>query len=344
MGWNYYSYKPSRPIKVEHGIKMKSKRGDIGDTWWSKRWVKVLDSFGWNNRLERGRRYARSGQVLEFKIGSGTIKAKVQGSTRRPYTVTIQIKALQQKEWIKITNRMAEKAIFAAKLLAGEMPKNIEEIFDSVGASLFPKSSKDVKTNCSCPDRANPCKHVAAVHYILAEEFDRNPFMLFEVRGRTRKEITKLLRNNRSLSKNDNNDQLDSLKNETSCQTTEEILSVENFWTGLDLDSFSVNISPPEVPAIIIKRLGPPEFWTVKEDFVNTMSKYYEEISKKALKIAFGGFNEIKKDHEVDENQKARYNEKAVELHDIFKNETGKNAIWGGKETKGYLEWKQMKR
>src|SRR3990172_12645616 len=202
MGWRddfWGGYAPSKPIKAEGGIKAKSKRGSIGDTWWSKRWVKVLESFGWSNRLERGRRYARSGQVIDFKLASGMVTARVQGSMSKPYSVKIEMKPLADEAWNKVLEEMSQKAIFAAKLLAGEMPQNIEEAFDATGMSLFPESSKDIKTDCSCPDSANPCKHIAAVYYILAEEFDRDPFMLFKLRGKTKDEISSSLRKKRTV-------------------------------------------------------------------------------------------------------------------------------------------------
>src|SRR3990172_5032151 len=201
MGWRddfWGGYAPSKPIKAEGGIKAKSKRGSIGDTWWSKRWVKVLESFGWSNRLERGRRYARSGQVIDFKLASGMVTARVQGSMSKLYSVKIEMKPLADEAWNKVLEEMSRKAIFSAKLLAGEMPQNIEEAFDATGMSLFPESSKDIKTDCSCPDSANPCKHIAAVYYILAEEFDRDPFMLFKLRGSTKDDITASLRKMRA--------------------------------------------------------------------------------------------------------------------------------------------------
>src|SRR4030065_2033491 len=92
-------YTPSKRIKVEGGIKAKSKRGSIGDTWWSKRLVSVLESFGWSNRLERGRRYARGGQVLDFKLTPGMVTAHVQGSVSKPYSVVIEVKPLTGEAW-----------------------------------------------------------------------------------------------------------------------------------------------------------------------------------------------------------------------------------------------------
>ncbi len=292
MAWrdNFWGgYTASKPIEVEGGIKAKSKRGSIGDTWWSKRWVSVLESFGWSNRLERGRRYARGGQVLDFKLTPGKVTARVQGSVSKPYSVIIEVKPLSVEAWTKAIEEMAQKAIFAAKLLAGEMPQNIEEAFKAVGVTLFPESSKDIKTDCSCPDSANPCKHIAAVYYILAEEFDRDPFMLFNLRGRRKEDITVSLRKKRVGDEKPKEPQKEADK------PKDIPLSAEGFWGGGELESFPVNISCPDVPAAVIKRLGTPQFWDSKEDFNKMMEKYYEEISRKAIETAYGEVGKKKK-------------------------------------------------
>src|SRR5437588_12759165 len=93
---------------------------------------------------------------------------------------------------------MASQAIFAAKLLAGEMPQDIEEAFSAVQISLFPLATTDLDTDCSCPDWANPCKHIAAVYYLLAERFDEDPFLIFKLRGRTKEQIIQVLREKRA--------------------------------------------------------------------------------------------------------------------------------------------------
>ena len=276
-------YTPSKPIQVEGGIKAKSKRGSIGDTWWSKRWVSVLESFGWSNRLERGRRYARKGQVLDFELSAGKVEATVQGSVNKPYSVTIEIKPITEKAWDHVTEEMSKKAIFAAKLLAGEMPDDIEEAFEAEDISLFPEKSKDMKTHCSCPDSANPCKHIAALYYILAEEFDRDPFMIFKLRGRTKDEIISSLRQKRTDESLPEPEQISDV-----AEVKEVPLSMDDFWEGGESESFSVNISPPDVSAAIIKRLGTPQFWDSKEDFVDKMGGYYEEISRRAIETAYG--------------------------------------------------------
>jgi len=272
---------------VEGGIKAKSKRGSIGDTWWSKRWVGVLESFGWSNRLERGKRYARKGQVLDFELSAGKVEATVQGSVSKPYFVTIEIKTLTEGAWDHVIEEMSQKAIFAAKLLAGEMPDGIEGAFEAADVSLFPERSKDIKTHCSCPDSANPCKHIAALYYILAEEFDRDPFMIFELRGRTKDDITAALRKQRTVD-DESQPEPEALPAGEDAEEEEAVLSMDDFWEAGECESFSVNISPPDVSAAVIKRLGTPQFWDSKEDFVEKMGGYYDEISRRAIETAYG--------------------------------------------------------
>ncbi|WP_094227629.1 SWIM zinc finger family protein [Methanolobus psychrotolerans] len=304
MSWSndsWRGYSPSKPIKTDGGIKTRSKRGSIGDTWWSKRWVKVLESFGWSNRLERGRRYARSGQVLSLKFIPGKVTAKVQGSAKNPYSVSIEIEPLNEKEWDRVANEMSQKAIFAAKLLAGEMPQNIEEAFDEVGAALFPTSDKDIHTSCSCPDFANPCKHIAAVYYLLAEKFDKDPFMLFELRGRSKDDIIAILRKKRRCS-DENTSELEVLPDVSSDKKNkheEKFLPIDDFWSGKDTGSFSVDISLPEIDASIIKRLGIPGFWDLKEDFIEIMTDNYKEISRHAIEMAYWNPNDKTKQQNI---------------------------------------------
>src|SRR5262245_60320963 len=183
----------SKPRKAKGGIKAQSKSGPLGKTWWAKKWIAVLESFDIGARLARGRTYARKGQVLGIDVGEGKVAAKVQGSRPRPYEVSIQVKELSEKEWDDLVRTLAGEARFVARLLAGEMPEDIETVFTDAGLSLFPKKKADLKTSCSCPDSSNPCKHIAAVYYLLGEEFDRDPFLLFRLRGLDREALLERL-------------------------------------------------------------------------------------------------------------------------------------------------------
>lgn len=184
---------PSVPRKAKGGIKAQSKRGAFGKSWWAQRWVQVLESFHLGARLTRGRTYARQGQVTDIQIDEGTVTAQVQGSRPRPYSVSIEVKTLTAAQWKKVAGRLGKEALYAAKLLAGEIPQDIEVVFGEAGITLFPSRSQDLTTECSCPDWSNPCKHIAAVYYLLGEEFDRDPFLIFRLRGMTREGLVELM-------------------------------------------------------------------------------------------------------------------------------------------------------
>ena len=147
-----------------------------------------------SGRLARGRSYARAGQVLDFELSQGKVTAQVQGSRVRPYQVRIGVLPLTTAQWRRVQDRLASQALFRAKLLAGEMPHEIEEVFAECGTPLFPRSPADLDMHCSCPDWEVPCKHLAAVCYVLAEEFDRDPFGMLAWRGKARDELLTALR------------------------------------------------------------------------------------------------------------------------------------------------------
>jgi uncharacterized Zn finger protein len=193
-GWDDDRFPPSRPRKTEGGIKARSKRGPIGERWWSRRFIDVLESFGLQSRLSRGRNYARSGQVLALDIGTGHVTATVQGSRIKPYRVKLTVDPLTTRQWRRVEEALAARAIFRARLLAGEMPAEIEEVFAGCGTPLFPKSIRDLGMTCSCPDWEVPCKHLAAVCYVLAEAFDDDPFAMLAWRGKGRSDLLAALR------------------------------------------------------------------------------------------------------------------------------------------------------
>ena len=192
MSWREWG--PSRPVQVEGGIRARSQRGAIGERWWSRRFTEVLESFGMTGRLARGRNYARRGQVLGFEISCGYVTAQVQGSRPKPYRVRIQVTPLTTPQWRKVEQALAARALFRAKLLAGEMPHEIAEVFGECGTPLFPRSAADLDMHCSCPDWGVPCKHLAAVCYVLAEAFDLDPFGILAWRGRDREALLASLR------------------------------------------------------------------------------------------------------------------------------------------------------
>ncbi len=180
---------PSRPLPVEGGLKARSERGPIAQTWWSRRFVEVLEDIGVGGRMQRGRTYARKGQVISLDVAAGKVTAQVQGSQPRPYRVRVGITAFRKAEWARLERALAASAWYSAKLLSGEMPENIEDVFADQGLSLFPADADELSMDCSCPDWSVPCKHIAAVFYLLAESFDDDPFRILAWRGRDREDL-----------------------------------------------------------------------------------------------------------------------------------------------------------
>jgi len=294
--WDYYDYyQPSRPIKAKGGIKAQSKRGGFGQSWWAKRWIALLESFNIGARLGRGKSYARKGQVLSIDIGQGTVTAEVQGSRPKPYDINIQVKTLTAADWKKLAETLGKQAIFAAKLMAGEMPEDIESAFKDAGLSLFPQKLDDLKTKCSCPDWANPCKHIAAVYYLLGEEFDRNPFLIFKLRGMEREELAGLIGKAVGVVMKP---KASRAKPELAPPPPPEPLSPEPeaFW-GKDTvpDNLLGEAFIPPVTAALVKRLGNFAFWRSEENFLETMQQIYRKASSKGLEAFLGERDHIKR-------------------------------------------------
>lgn len=183
-----------RPLRVDGGLRARSTRGAIGQSWWSRRFVDVLESFALGTRLTRGRSYARAGQVLDLVVAPGAVTAQVQGSRPRPYRVRIGLRPFDAEVWRRVEGTLAGQALYSARLLAGDLPPELEQVFAAAGAPLFPAGIDELTMSCSCPDAAVPCKHLAATCYLLAEEFDSDPFQILHWRGRERRALLDQLR------------------------------------------------------------------------------------------------------------------------------------------------------
>src|SRR3712207_6605564 len=142
-------FEGGQPIKVDGGIAVRAQRGKIGEQWWSRRFVDILEGICDGGRLARGRTYARKGQVLNFELTAGTVTGRVQGSRPEPYTVTVSIPPYDDTAWDAISESLGSQALYRAALLAGDMPHEIVDAFAGLGLPLFP-SALDMR--CSCPD------------------------------------------------------------------------------------------------------------------------------------------------------------------------------------------------
>jgi uncharacterized Zn finger protein len=181
--FDFHGYRPEPPRAVKGGIRAGTPRGGFARSWWGRRWIEVLEGFEIGARLSRGRAYARKGQVANLEIEPGLVRADVQGTRAKPYRILIELRTLSAARWVRVMRALRRRPAIAARLLNAEMPAELEALFRQAGASLFPEKQGDLATACSCPDWSNPCKHIAAVYYLLAETFDRDPFLLLKLRG-----------------------------------------------------------------------------------------------------------------------------------------------------------------
>lgn len=278
MPWrdSWYGYEPTVRRPVKDGLKARSQRGGFSKTWWGQRWIQALEAFGWDNRLARGRSYARSGQVVDLEVTPGQVEAGVQGSQPRPYHVKIGLKPLTEKQWEQAFLALASQAVFSAQLLAGEMPQEIDEIMAGANASLFPGAARDLEMECSCPDWAVPCKHIAAVHYLLAEEIDRSPFLLFTLRGKDRDAVMDGLRQARG-------ETAEAVAGPASAETTRP-LTVDRFWE-LDgpMANWRVTLAAPAISGAVLRRLGPPDFADDPDSLQHRLQWIYSQVTARAL-------------------------------------------------------------
>ena len=180
--------------KVRDGVRPKNPDGKFGNQWWSKKWLEALEFFEYDKRIIQGRFYAREGQIRSLEIEKGCIRAKVQGTKIKPYSVTIKLQILTDHAWQNILEQMAGNASLFSKLLIDKFPEDLSKIFMRFNYPLFPSNDDDLLTSCTCSDWANPCKHTAAVYYILSDIIEYDPFTLLLIRGKSRIEIREIMR------------------------------------------------------------------------------------------------------------------------------------------------------
>ena len=259
--------------------------------WWVERWLDLLNSYRFKKRLERGRSYAREGNVLTLDFADSKARATVQGSDEEPYRVSISLDSFSKEDWNFVIDKMSEKAVFSAQLLAGEMPESIEAVFTQSGLSLFPFTLNEVRSRCSCPDKANPCKHIAAVYYRLGDRFSEDPFIIFQLRGRTKNQIIEHLRQIRSQKAVANPAIQAEAKNiiesvKTAIEETAE--SPKGFWQYDEpLESSLVAIVPPSEQKTVLDILGkmplPPADAEAVQEY---LKEVYQTTGQQALMSA----------------------------------------------------------
>lgn len=265
-----------------------------GSTWWGLRWRQALESFSWKSRLQRGRTYARGGMVRSISVLPGVVQAEVAGSRAQPYRVWIRLTPYPQQQWDRVLQSFASRPLFIAKLLAGEMPEQMESALEEAGLHLFPVREADLNTDCSCPDWVKPCKHIAAVYYQLEERFDEDPFLLFKLRGMEREEMLRHLRQGWANADQgqDASDPEHSPGASQGPDTGSALLSEEkhdlweaarhgSFWmAGPELDQVQVDLHPEAIaPDTLVRAWGMPSFLPPESAALPVLSELVRQVS-----------------------------------------------------------------
>ncbi len=168
-----------------------SKAGLGQQPWWVAEWMELINSYRYKKRLERAWIYAREGNVLSIRFEGRRVQARVQGTEPEPYKSKLWLDVLSDEDWDFVLEALSQKARWTCQLLAGVMPDDIERAFAASGKRLFPFKLQEVRSECTCPDKANPCKHISAVYYLMGDRFSEDPFVLFQLRGRSRAQLLK---------------------------------------------------------------------------------------------------------------------------------------------------------
>lgn len=267
-------------------------------TWWGQLFLDAVEGFSDPNRLTRGRAYARNGKIIKYSLAGSAVTAKVRGSVnpywgvyREPiYHVEIELTPIKPSEWKGIIAALAGNAGTVAQLLMNEMPDTIDDTFAKAGGRLLPMDEDDFSTLCSCPDWGNPCKHVAGVLYLLAGDLDRDPFLLFELRGLSRQKLVQeLVRSPLGKILAEEMVAVDTpvAPDETyyTRPTSEPVsgTSYDDFWTGpRRLPEFEP-APAPGLPGLLVKRQGDfPPFWRKDSSFIATMVELYDRVRAKS--------------------------------------------------------------
>jgi uncharacterized Zn finger protein len=273
-------------------------KAEFGRNWWSQRFVSAIEQFTDAGRLSRGRSYARGNKVKSFAIKDGVVKAQVRGSVnpyfgvyKEPlYSTTIEFTPISEPQWNAAIAFIASKSGFLSKLMLNEIPENIEEPFATLGIHLLPQTHKELKTQCSCPDYSNPCKHIAGVYYLLGAELDRDPYLLFELRGMSRDRFQAALAETplgRALAQELNGAEI--VPQPIAAYYPRPALlpvgaaDLKTFWMGHKRLPKDLELPVPSlVSGVLVKKQGDfPAFWEGESSFLETMEEIYDRVKTK---------------------------------------------------------------
>ena len=286
MGKKKKTFALRAPVSVKGGIRAQNPHCGHLRVWWSRRWTEMLENFRLGARLGRGRNYAVSGQVSSLAVDVGCVSARVQGSSSEPYESVLRFQCVDGDARGRIVAALRQRPVLVARLLVGDLPFEVEPLFLAEGCPLFPQRAKDLVSRCSCPDWANPCKHLAAVYFLLGETITKNPLMLLTLRGVSRADLVgEAAPPPRPAAE--------------PAARPEEALTAERFYgvTHAPFDDFGL-APKASTPAPLIHRLGPLPFWRGQERFTDTLEHVYARVATRGWCVWTGEPLDLRREEE----------------------------------------------
>lgn len=279
---------PANPRRVRRGVKLKAALDELAQSWAAHRWLRLIEVAASGAAVAEGLEYARLGQTRSMEVEPGSVFGFVQGRADRAYRTRLTLERFVEEQWLAIVNAMADQAVYAAKLLAGELPTNIEDLCAPAGVRLFPVEPGDVKTECTCKEPQPWCKHAVCLAYLLAERLRTEHFAIFLLRGMPADELLDRLRQRRSLSGTSGAAPVyvPRIEGVTDFEAPALDADPRGFWSaGPELRQVHAPLEPPKVSHPLLRRLGPSPFPESRFPLVGLLATCYELIGRDALEV-----------------------------------------------------------
>lgn len=296
----YASFRSSRkslvnPRRVRGGVKFKLKAGELPRSWVTQRLLRVAEQGAPSDVYKDGLEYARLGQTKRLTIEDTLCEGIIQGRSDRPYTTLLSLDQFDAESQERVVAAMADQVRYTAKLLAGELPSNIEDVFAPLGLKLFPAEPQDINPVCSCPDwtKQQPwCKHTVCLTALLAERLGDDPMVIFGLRGMPAQQLIDGLRQKRAVGVQGSGPApvlLQHVPGVSDIPSPPLDDSIDSFWeVGRELRDLDTPIEPPTVNCVLLRRLGPSPFPEGRFPLIGLMATCYQLIGEAAVRADEG--------------------------------------------------------
>lgn len=295
--WRRESRKPApaNPRRVRNGLKLAIADAHFEGHHAARAWIEPIERAG-AHALVEGTEYARLGQTRRMSVSPGLVEGAVQGRADRAYATSISLTVFTDDQWRRIVALLADQARYSARLLASELPPDIEEPFQRLGLHLFPSDADPARPACNCGHEDLWCKHAICLALLVAERLVHDPLLIFTLRGLPESELLDRLRDLRALSAAGGRSvpmYRPAVPGASDYQAPPLEESLQTFWdTPEDLDALDYRPTPPEVPHPLLRRLGPSPWPQGKFPLVGLLATCYEIVTEFQLRHVDSGRGE----------------------------------------------------